>query len=236
MREGVTPNDRSFDPGLDHVLPREGRTVVLPSASPNAIEWAAERLVAGGVIALPTDTVYGVAASLAHESALERVFEVKNRPGDRILPVLISSTDALVRITKPVSDEILLLLDRYWPGPLTVAIPAREGMPALVTAPDETIGVRLPNHPLAIEVIDKAGGAIACTSANRSGEVPARTADEVAVALGPKLDLILDGGRTPGGVPSTVIAVDGETIRPLREGAIPWDHLLATWQELLRGA
>jgi L-threonylcarbamoyladenylate synthase len=243
MREGVTPNDRSFDPGLEHVLPRpatgagdEARTVVLPSSSPNAIEWAAERLVAGGVIALPTDTVYGVAASLAHEAALERVFEIKNRPEDRILPVLISSTEALLRIARPVSDEIVLLLDRYWPGPLTVAIPAREGMPALVTGPDDTIGVRLPNHPLAIEVIDKAGGAIACTSANRSGEAPARTAEEVAEALGPTLDLILDGGQTPGGVPSTVIAVEGDTLRPLREGAIPFEHLLATWQELLRGA
>src|SRR5215218_7049053 len=121
MRENALPGDRSFDPGLEHVLPKppadaanEARTVVLPSSSPNAIEWAAERLVAGGVIALPTDTVYGVAASLAHEAALERVFEIKNRPEDRILPVLISSTEALLRIARPVSDEIVLLLDRYW--------------------------------------------------------------------------------------------------------------------------
>ena len=205
MREGVMPNDRSFDPGLDHVLPRpatdagdEPRTVVLPSSSPHVIEWAAERIVAGGVIALPTDTVYGIAASLAHEAALERVFAVKNRPEDRVLPILISSTDMLVRIARPIPDEIVLLLDRFWPGPLTVVVPAREGMPAVVTGPDDTVGVRLPNHPLAIEVIDKAGGAIACTSANRSGETPARTAAEVAETLGPELDLILDGGTDAG--------------------------------------
>jgi L-threonylcarbamoyladenylate synthase len=243
MHDNPLSNDRSFDPGLEHVLPRsdadgrgEPRTVVLPSSAPSAIEWAAERLVAGGVIALPTDTVYGVAASLAHKAALERVFAIKRRPQDHVLPVLISSTDALVRIAKRVSDEVLLLLDRYWPGPLTVVVPAREGMPALVTGPGETVGVRLPNHPLAIEVIDKAGGAVACTSANRSGEPPARSAREVADALGAELDLILDGGLAPGGVPSTVFAVENDAIRVLREGAVPSEHLLATWAELLRGA
>jgi L-threonylcarbamoyladenylate synthase len=243
MRDIPPANDRSFDPGLDHLLPRsetdssgEPRTVVLPSSAPSAIEWAAERLVAGGVIALPTDTVYGVAAALAHEAALQRVFAIKRRPEDRVLPVLISSTDALVRITERVSDDVLLLLDRYWPGPLTVVVPAREGMPSLVTGLGETVGVRLPNHPLAIEVIDKAGGAIACTSANRSGEPPARSAEEVAKSLGPELDLILDGGLTPGGVPSTVIAIEDDAIRVLRDGAIPSEHVLATWGELLAGA
>jgi L-threonylcarbamoyladenylate synthase len=243
MRENPLTNDRSFDPGLDHILPRseadgreEPRTVVLPSSAPSAIEWAAERLVAGGVIALPTDTVYGVAASLAHEEALQRLFAIKRRPEERVLPVLISSTDALTRLAARVSDDVLLLLDRYWPGPLTVVIPAREGMPSLVTGPGDTVGVRLPNHPLAIEVIDKAGGAIACTSANRSGEPPARSADEVAESIGPELDLVLDGGLTPGGVPSTVIAIASDAVRILREGAIPAEHLLATWRELVRGA
>jgi L-threonylcarbamoyladenylate synthase len=243
MRDAHPTNDRNFEPGLDHVLPKpaadavdQPRTVILPSSAPSAIEWAAERLVAGGVIALPTDTVYGVAASLTHEPALQRVFAIKNRPQDRTLPVLISSTDALVRLVTRVSDDVLLLLDRYWPGPLTVVMPAREGMPSLVTGPGDTVGVRLPNHPLAIEVIDKAGGAIACTSANRFGQSPARTAADVAASIGPDLDLILDGGLAPGGVPSTVIAFENDAIRFLREGAIPAEHLLATWDELLRGA
>lgn len=242
MRDNPLTNDRNFDPGLGHVLPRqhegehdEARTVILPSSSPSAIEWAAERLVAGGVIALPTDTVYGVAASLAHEAALARVFAIKRRPEDRVLPVLISSTDVLARVAKRVPDDVLLLLDRYWPGPLTVVVPARGGMPSLVTGPEETVGVRLPNHPLAIEVIDRAGGAVACTSANRSGEPPARSARDVAESLGSELDLVLDGGLAPGGVPSTVIAVAGDAIRILREGAIPAEHLLATWDEFRRG-
>jgi L-threonylcarbamoyladenylate synthase len=241
MRRESPGNDRGFDPSVGHLLPpmpgedRDGRVVVLPAAAPNAIEWTAERIAAGGVVAIPTDTVYGIAASLAHESALSRIFTVKARPEDRTLPVLIASTDALARVAADISDETLLLLDRYWPGPLSVVVAARAGMPSLVTGPGETIGVRLPNHPLAIEVIAKAGGAIACTSANRSSEAPARTADEVAETIGDGLDLILDGGRTPGGVASTVLAVEGDTIRVLREGAIPSEHLLATWREVFRG-
>lgn len=224
--------------GLGSFLPplpgddQDGRIVVLEAAAPKSIEWTAERIVGGGVVAIPTDTVYGIAASLADEAALQRIFAVKERPGDRTLPVLIASTDALATVARNVTNETLLLLDRYWPGPLTVIVEAREGMPSVVLGPNGTIGVRLPNHPLAIEVIAKAGGAIACTSANRSGEPPGQTADEVAASIGDRLDLILDGGRTPGGVASTVVAVEGDTIRTLREGAIPSEHLLATWREI----
>lgn len=231
----------NFDPVRGQLLPpmpgddRDGRVVVLEAAAPNAIEWTAERISSGGVVAIPTDTVYGIAASLAFEDALARIFTVKGRPGDKTLPVLISSTDLLARVARDVTGETLVLLDRYWPGPLTVVVAARSGMPSVVTGPGDTIGVRLPNHPLAIEVIAKSGGAIACTSANRSGEPPARTAGEVAASVGDGLDLILDGGMTPGGVASTVISVEGDTIRILREGAIPAEHLLAAWREIRGG-
>jgi len=231
----------NFDPVRGQLLPpmpgddQDGRVVILPVASPHAIEWTAERIATGGVVAIPTDTVYGIAASLAHEDALARIFTVKGRPGDRTLPVLVSSTEVLARIAQDVSEETLVLIDRYWPGPLTVVVNARSGMPAVVTGPGETIGVRLPNHPVAIEVIAKAGGAIACTSANRSGDPPGRTALDVAESVGDGLDLILDGGQTPGGVASTVIAVEDDTIRVLREGAIPAEHLLATWREICGG-
>lgn len=211
------------------------RVVVLPSSAPRAIEWAAERLAAGGVIAIPTDTVYGICASLAHEEALERLFEIKERPSERTIPILVSSTEHLKQVAAHLDPDVALLLDRYWPGPLTVVVPAREGMPKQVIGPGRTVGVRMPNHPLAIEVIEKAGGAIACTSANRSGERPARSAYEVAESIGPKLDLILDGGIAPGGVPSTVVAVEGDEIRVIREGAIPVEHLQATWRELRAG-
>jgi L-threonylcarbamoyladenylate synthase len=109
-------------------------------------------------------------------------------------------------------------------------------MPAAVTGAGHTVGVRLPNHPLAIEVIERAGGAVACTSANRSGISPARSAQEVVHSLGHAVDLILDGGLTPGGVPSTVVAVHGNDLHVLRDGAIATEHLLASWYEIRAGA
>jgi L-threonylcarbamoyladenylate synthase len=108
-------------------------------------------------------------------------------------------------------------------------------MPTEVTAGGDTVGLRMPNHPLAIEIIHRAGGAIACTSANRSGKPPACDAKAVAKALGKDLDLILDGGVAPGGVPSSVIEIVDGDLRVLREGAIPGEHLRMTWSEILAG-
>jgi L-threonylcarbamoyladenylate synthase len=114
---------------------------------------------------------------------------------------------------------------------LTVVVPAPAGMPPEVTDAGATVGLRMPNHPLAIEVIAKAGGAVACTSANLSGEPPACDARAVAETIGHALDLILDGGIAPGGVPSTVVAIAGDELTILREGAIAAEHLRATWNE-----
>jgi L-threonylcarbamoyladenylate synthase len=218
-----------------HSMNGNAESIVLPAAAPRAIEWVSERIVDGGVVALPTDTVYGIAASLSHEEALARVFAIKNREAAKTLPILVSSSAALEHLTESLSEEVLLLLNRYWPGPLTVVIPARDGMPPEVTGPGHTIGVRLPNHPLAIEVIERSGGAVACTSANLSGEAPARTADEVVAQLGSELDLVLDGGMTPGGVASTVVAFDGPDLIILRDGPIPAEHLRETWREIQAG-
>jgi L-threonylcarbamoyladenylate synthase len=213
----------------------ERSTVVLTSTAPRAIEWAAERLATGGVIALPTDTVYGVAASLSHPDALARLFEIKGRADDKPIPVLISSTSLIAHLTSEVPSDVALLLDEYWPGPLTAVLPARAGMPAAVTGPGQTIGLRMPNHPLAIEVIDRAGGAVACTSANRSGGRPASTADEVLEALEDQIDLVLDGGLAPGGVASTVVAFSGDRLTILREGPILAAQLQDSWHALIAG-
>jgi L-threonylcarbamoyladenylate synthase len=206
--------------------------VLLDSSSPHAIEWAAEQLIAGGVIAMPTDTVYGIAASLAHPEALRRIFEIKGRPEHMPLPVLVASPAMAQHLASQITDDIELLLDRYWPGPLTVVVPANPGIPVEVTAGGSTIGLRMPNHPLAIDVINRAGGAIACTSANRSGEPPACDAQKVAETIGRELSLILDGGISPGGVPSTVIEFAGRELIVHRDGAIPSEHLQATWDDI----
>jgi L-threonylcarbamoyladenylate synthase len=206
--------------------------VILPASAPRAIEWAAEQIAAGGVIALPTDTVYGIAASLAHAAALRRIYEIKGRDEGKPIPVLVSSPAMVERIAVGIDRHVELLLDRYWPGPLTVIVPAHAGMPVEVTAGGTTVGVRMPNHPLAIEVIDKAGGVIACTSANRSGEPPACSVADIEASIGAELDLILDGGVAPGGVASSVVAIEAGDLVVLREGAIPHEHLLTTWGEL----
>ena len=213
----------------------EARVVILEYSSPRAIEWAAEQLASRGVIAFPTDTVYGIAASLAHPAALRRLYEIKSRPLDIPLPVLVASPETAQHLTDGIDDDIEILLDRYWPGPLTIVVPALPGMPVEVTAGGSTVGLRMPNHPLAIEVINRAGGAVACTSANRSGHEPACDAQEVAGSIGDDLDLILDGGICPGGVPSSVIEFLDNELRILRDGAIPAGDLIAAWAEIRSG-
>jgi L-threonylcarbamoyladenylate synthase len=207
--------------------------VILGAAAPRSIEWAAEAIVDGGVIAMPTDTVYGLAAALTHPAALERIFEIKGRDLSKTLPILISSPDMLSHLAEGIDARIALLLDTFWPGPLTMVVPAVPGLAGALVAPDGTIGVRMPNHSLAIEVIGKAGGMIACTSANRSGWPPARTSAEVAATIGRTIDLTLDGGITPGGVPSTVLAIRGGIPVVLREGAISIEEIAAAWEELI---
>ncbi len=212
-----------------------GVTIVAGSA-PNAIEMAVDTVNAGGVIAMPTDTVYGLAASLRDPAALDLIFAIKGRPLDLTLPILLSSPDGVRHIADNPDSDVLLLLDRYWPGPLTVAVPATQQLPRHVRASDGTVGLRVPNHPLAIEIIERCDGAIACTSANVSGQAPALSVDDLMEGVGDRLDLIVDGGTSPGGVASTVIRLDETGLHILREGAIPGEHLLAFWHDLKRGA
>lgn len=210
-------------------------TVVFDPAAPGAIEMAAELIANGGVVAIPTDTVYGIAASLSHADAIRRVFTIKNRDLSKPLPVLVSSTSSLARLVPDIDPDIALLLDEFWPGPLTIALVAPRGLPDEVVAADGTVGVRLPNHPLAVELIDKAGGAVACTSANVSGHVPAMSVQEVMSALGDSLDGVVKGGVSPGGTPSTVIRIDQGRVVAIREGAIPLETIRDYWDSLQRG-
>jgi L-threonylcarbamoyladenylate synthase len=210
-------------------------TVLFDPAAPGAIEMAAELIASGGVVAIPTDTVYGIAASLSHADALRRVFEIKNRDRSKPLPILVSSSDSRARVVPRIDEDVMLLLDEYWPGPLTIVLPAPPGLPAEVLAQDGTCGVRLPNHRLAIELIERAGGIVACTSANASGQIPAATAAEVLDAFSGALDAVVKGGVATGGVPSTVIRIDAGEVHSIRDGAIPIEHIRSTWDRLQRG-
>jgi len=233
---GTGTADRSLDLEQGHLLPPapdpDRRPLVVSPSAPRAIEWAADRIIGGGLIAFPTDTVYALAASLAHTDALDRLLAVKRRPPGKPIPVLLATAAALDSVAQDLDPHLRELAGRFWPGPLTVAVPARSGMPPATVAPDGTIGARVPNHFLAIELIERAGGAVAATSANRAGGTPPRDADAVLAALGTDLDLLVDGGPTPGGVASTVIALRDGAIVILREGDIPGEVLLAAWDEL----
>lgn len=230
-------------PGRDDPLGRPHRPpVLLEPSAPRAIEWTAERVADGGVVSFPTDTVYALAGSLAHPAALARIQAVKRRPDGKPLPVLLAAP-ANLRDVAALSDEdgerLASLAARFWPGPFTLVVPAREGLPDEVLGRDErgrvTVGVRVPSHFLAIEVISRAGGSLAATSANRSGEEPARTAAEVVATIGPEIDILLDGGSCPGGSASTVVAVTDAGIAVLREGPVARGDVEAAWAEIVAG-
>ncbi len=192
---------------------------------------AIEALGNGSVVAVPTDTVYGLAALPSLPTAVDRLFRLKERPKDVALPVLVASWGDVDALAGPLDTAAELLAGRFWPGPLTLVIPREPGFDADLGGPPaarKTVGVRWPEHPV-IEYLCGKLGPLAVTSANLHGSPPATTAADVATAfsgLVPELapGVILDGGRCDG-VPSTVVECRGPATRCLREGAIPWSEI-----------
>lgn len=197
-----------------------------------ALEQAIGALSHGGVVAFPTDTVYGIGASLEHAEALRRIYDLKGRQPDKPLPILIARVDVLDDLSPDVDERLIELAQKFWPGALTIVLPAADHLPAEVRAPDNTIGVRLPNHSIPLTIAERLGGAIATTSANISGQAAALSAAEIQESFGAKLDVILDGGFAPQENPSTVIRVMAGEIVILREGAIAAEELHSAWQGL----
>ena len=194
-----------------------------------ALEQAISTLQHGGVIAFPTDTVYGIGASLDHPEALRRIYDLKGRSPDKPLPILIARVEMLDQLSPDVDERLADLAEQFWPGALTIVVPAADHLPAEVKAPDNTIGVRLPNHSIPLSIAERAGGAIATTSANLSGQDSAHAASEIRDAFGSTIDIILDGGFSPQANSSTVIrVVDGEIV-VLREGVISTEALRMAW-------
>ena len=208
---------------------------ILRLEEPRALERTIDTLRHGGLAAFPTDTVYGIGASLAFPASLDRIFESKLRDPGKVLPVLLASPADLLGVATRPDEDMMRLASRYWPGPLTVAVQARAGLPAQVVAPDGTVGVRVPDHSVALVLAKHCGGALAVTSANVSGHPPVRHAADLAPELVERLDLVLDGGIARGGQPSTVIGREGDTITIIREGAIPAADIEAAWQRVLAG-
>ncbi len=186
---------------------------------PQAIEKAAQVIQAGGLIILPTDTVYGVAADLWQPEAVAALYAAKKRPPDRAIPVLLAAFGDISIVSNDVPTLARQLAGAFWPGPLTLAVPKRPELPEIVTS-FPTVGVRIPDHDRSREVIRACGGALAVTSANLSGQPSLITAQEAASALGESVDLVLDGGPCPGEVPSTVVDVSGGDLVIVRIGPL----------------
>ncbi len=184
-----------------------------------ALERALEVLKAGGLIAFPTETFYGLGAAALDASAVKRVFELKGRPWSKPLLVLVDSVTMAERLAV-VGERARALMARHWPGALTLVLPARPGLPAELTAGTATIGVRLSSHPVATALVTGLAGPLTAPSANPSGAAPPSTVAEVLGSFAGALSLVLDAGATAGGLPSTVVDVTGSTPRVLRQGAV----------------
>lgn len=190
-----------------------------------AIEEAAAALAAGLVVGIPTETVYGLAVDPFHPGAADRLFEAKRRPREVSLPVLVASTDMALSLATAVPDVAFTLMARFWPGALTLVIPARPGLGADLGEDELTVGVRCPDHPVPL-ALAAAAGPLATSSANRHGDPTLTTAAAVAEAFGEEVAVVLDGGVCEG-APSTVVDCTGVEPKLLREGRIPWAEIVA---------
>jgi L-threonylcarbamoyladenylate synthase len=206
-------------------MSRNARTKVVPTTSPTAIEQALQVLEAGGLVAFPTDTVYGVGALPFLAPAVEEIYRVKGRSRDKAIPLLLDNAGRLSEVAENISPQASLLAQKFWPGALTIVLTRKSTVPDVVTAGGTSVALRVPDHPFALRLIAAAGGVLATTSANRSGKPDPVTAQEVLRYLEGRIHLILDGGPCTGGVASTVIDLTGRSPRIVRQGAISHDEL-----------
>lgn len=185
-----------------------------------SLRTAADTLLAGGLVAFPTETVYGLGALALDPVAARKIFEAKGRPSDDPLIVHVRRDWDLSGLFLDVSGAIARLAETYWPGPLTIVAAKHPDVPDVVTAGRDTVAVRAPSHPVAAMLLELVGEPIAAPSANRFSYVSPTTAAHVALDLGDVIDVLVDGGPTPIGIESTIVAVDGDRLSVLRPGSI----------------
>src|SRR5215203_3616581 len=185
-------------------------TLLLP-ASDEAIQAALKILHKGGLVAFPTDTVYGVGVLAFDGKAVEAIYKAKDRPIEKAIPVLIADVADMDKVGTDIPDIAYQIAARFWPGPLTCIIPKQPTLPESVSATG-TVGVRVPDHEVARALL-RVAGPMAVTSANISGQPSPSTAQEVFTQLGGRIDLIIDGGITPGGMPSTLVDCTEEDLK-----------------------
>ncbi len=194
-------------------------------ANTQSIEQAAQIIKAGGLVAFPTETVYGLGADGLNPIASAKIFEAKNRPAFNPLILHIAQKEWLSKLALYKDARIDLLIDNFWPGPLTLVLPKTDLVPDIITAGNPTVAVRMPNHPVALKLIEKSGTAIAAPSANKFGHLSPTMASHVAKYLGDKVDLILDGGKCSVGVESTIVQYNNGEFFLLRHGGLPKEEI-----------
>lgn len=200
-------------------------TEILPANDQAGINKAVDLLKNGDVVVFPTDTIYGIGASIAKESGVKKIFEVKSRSPDKPLIIYVASFEQLEQVTQEIPQSTIESLRKIWPGAMSGIFGKTAIVPPFVTSGKDTVAVRIPNHPLCLELVRQVGAPLAVTSANVSGMETENTAPEVAAQLGEQVPLVLDGGSNPEQLPSTLVDFTGATAQLLREGAWSFSKL-----------
>jgi L-threonylcarbamoyladenylate synthase len=192
---------------------------------PAAIGRAADALRDGGIVAYPTDTLYGLAVDPRRDDAVSRLIDVKGRDASMGITLIAASLEQAREAGLFGADE-LRLARAFWPGPLTIVLPARDRLSRRLVGSGSTVAVRVPAHPVAQSLAERFAFCITATSANVSGHPPAARPEEATAALGASIDVVLDAGPTAGGAPSTIVEVTASGLKLVRAGAIAWDRVL----------
>ena len=187
----------------------------------DAIDYAASFIKRGDVVAIPTDTFYGLSADPFNLAAIERVFQIKGRPENRALPILVDSVEQAVELARDIPDAFLTLAHKFWPGALTIVVEATHRLPLKVTGNSGRVALRWADSRITTALIGAVGGPVTGTSANLSGHPSCSNASALAEQLGTRIPLILDSGDTNGTLASTIVKIDGGNWSIVREGAIP---------------
>lgn len=202
------------------------QTTVIRSTDMNCLASVTQVIQAGGLVAFPTDTVYGLGCDAFNDRAIQRLYQAKKRTSKKAIPVLISKLEDLEKVASNVTPEIESICKAFWPGPLTVVMAKHQALPDQIS-PDPSIGIRIPAHPVALDIL-RACGPMAVSSANISGGLNARTAQEVLEQLSGRIHLVVDGGPSLGNEPSTVADLTKKLVRILRTGPISLEEILAS--------
>ncbi len=191
-----------------------------------AVSEAGKAIGQGGIVAFPTETFYGLGVRYDDVGALKRLYDLKQRPKEKAMPLIIGSRGVLDLIASSVSSIEEELIKRFWPGPLTILFSARKELSEFVSADTGSVAVRIPGQSFALDMIQSLQFPVTSTSANISGMPPADSPNDVVKYFDGRLDLLIDGGKTPGGMPSTIVAVRDKKITIMRKGAVPEEEIL----------